>query len=223
MVENPDLDDLYAEIILDHYRNPRNTGLLAEPDLQAEGFNPFCGDRVSLTLALEPRRRHRARRFPRRGLLHQPGVRLDYDGVAQGQERAGGARPQRRLPCADGGRGVAGRSDPGGVRGVDGARRRQALPCPHQVRAAALGYASRRRWRSRLTPRSARTSRRPIPPFHRGAHGLRRRPGADGAVIANWASGFLREASTTALAVSSCGKRSASGGEVQNLPCETAR
>ena len=54
MVENPDLDDLYAEIILDHYRNPRNTGLLAEPDLQAEGFNPFCGDRVSLTLALDP-------------------------------------------------------------------------------------------------------------------------------------------------------------------------
>ena len=52
MMGTPDLDDLYAEIILDHYRNPRNVGLLTEPHLQAEGFNPFCGDRVVLTLAL---------------------------------------------------------------------------------------------------------------------------------------------------------------------------
>lgn len=52
MMGAPDLDDLYAEIILDHYRSPRNEGLLPEPDLQAEGFNPFCGDRVVLTLAL---------------------------------------------------------------------------------------------------------------------------------------------------------------------------
>lgn len=47
------LDDLYAEIILDHYRHPRNRGLLSEPDLQAEGYNPFCGDQVKLTMGLD--------------------------------------------------------------------------------------------------------------------------------------------------------------------------
>ncbi|MBM3939345.1 MAG: SUF system NifU family Fe-S cluster assembly protein [SAR202 cluster bacterium] len=47
------LDDLYQEIILDHYRHPRNKGLLADADLQAEGYNPFCGDQVRLTMDLD--------------------------------------------------------------------------------------------------------------------------------------------------------------------------
>ncbi|MDQ4130997.1 MAG: SUF system NifU family Fe-S cluster assembly protein [Actinomycetota bacterium] len=41
------LEDLYREIILDHYRNPRNRGdLPAPPARRAEGFNPLCGDEV---------------------------------------------------------------------------------------------------------------------------------------------------------------------------------
>ena len=47
------LDDLYQDIILDHYRSPRHHGLLQDPDLKAEGFNPFCGDQVVLTLGLD--------------------------------------------------------------------------------------------------------------------------------------------------------------------------
>ena len=47
------LDSLYQEIVLDHYKNPRNNRLLEEPDLKAEGFNPFCGDRVMLTAKLD--------------------------------------------------------------------------------------------------------------------------------------------------------------------------
>jgi nitrogen fixation NifU-like protein len=43
----PGLEDLYREIILDHYRNPRNRGELASPPAhRAEGFNPLCGDEV---------------------------------------------------------------------------------------------------------------------------------------------------------------------------------
>ncbi|WP_420638315.1 Fe-S cluster assembly sulfur transfer protein SufU [Candidatus Poriferisocius sp.] len=43
----PDLEDLYREIILDHYRNPRNRGELESPPaIRAEGFNPLCGDEV---------------------------------------------------------------------------------------------------------------------------------------------------------------------------------
>lgn len=43
----PGLEDLYKEIILDHYRNPRNRGELETPPAhRAEGFNPICGDDV---------------------------------------------------------------------------------------------------------------------------------------------------------------------------------
>jgi nitrogen fixation NifU-like protein len=43
-----DLDALYAEVILDHNRAPRNWGELPEPAQRIEGFNPLCGDRLTL-------------------------------------------------------------------------------------------------------------------------------------------------------------------------------
>ncbi|MBH74487.1 MAG: SUF system NifU family Fe-S cluster assembly protein [Dehalococcoidia bacterium] len=48
-----DLNDLFQEIILDHYKNPRNKGQLDKPDLRAEGDNPFCGDAVQIDVALD--------------------------------------------------------------------------------------------------------------------------------------------------------------------------
>ena len=43
----PGLDDLYREVILDHYRSPRNQGELETPPaVRTEGFNPLCGDEV---------------------------------------------------------------------------------------------------------------------------------------------------------------------------------
>ncbi len=45
----PGLEDLYREIILDHYRSPRNRGELpAPPPTRVEGFNPLCGDEIVL-------------------------------------------------------------------------------------------------------------------------------------------------------------------------------
>jgi nitrogen fixation protein NifU and related proteins len=50
----PGLEDLYREIILDHYRNPRNRGeLAAPPATRVEGFNPLCGDEIVLYLDVE--------------------------------------------------------------------------------------------------------------------------------------------------------------------------
>jgi nitrogen fixation NifU-like protein len=47
----PGLEDLYREIILDHYRHPRNRGELPTPPAhRAEGFNPLCGDEVVVYL-----------------------------------------------------------------------------------------------------------------------------------------------------------------------------
>lgn len=49
----PQLDDLYRELILDHYRHPRHKGTLEEATAKAEGFNPLCGDEISVDVAVE--------------------------------------------------------------------------------------------------------------------------------------------------------------------------
>jgi nitrogen fixation protein NifU and related proteins len=52
-VPEPELDELYRELILDHYRNPRNREPLQSPAVVAEGYNPLCGDEVELRLNIE--------------------------------------------------------------------------------------------------------------------------------------------------------------------------
>jgi nitrogen fixation NifU-like protein len=47
------LDDLYQDLILDHYRRPRNRGALRRPDRSLELYNPLCGDEIAVDLALE--------------------------------------------------------------------------------------------------------------------------------------------------------------------------
>ncbi|MDZ7314631.1 MAG: SUF system NifU family Fe-S cluster assembly protein [candidate division KSB1 bacterium] len=47
-----DLDELYQEIILEHYKQPKNQGELPEPDVVIEGHNPFCGDQIKLTMRM---------------------------------------------------------------------------------------------------------------------------------------------------------------------------
>ena len=48
-----ELGDLYQELILEHYRRPRNFGRLEGANRTAEGFNPLCGDRLSVYLKLK--------------------------------------------------------------------------------------------------------------------------------------------------------------------------
>lgn len=47
------LEELYREVILDHYRNPRNRDEIEDPDASAEGVNPLCGDEIDLDLKLD--------------------------------------------------------------------------------------------------------------------------------------------------------------------------
>ncbi|MGH8928583.1 MAG: Fe-S cluster assembly sulfur transfer protein SufU [Acidimicrobiia bacterium] len=47
------LEELYREVILDHYRNPRNRTPLEQPELAAEGVNPLCGDEVKIELRFD--------------------------------------------------------------------------------------------------------------------------------------------------------------------------
>ena len=48
-----DLSDLYQEVILDHNRRPRNFGQLPDATRTAKGYNPLCGDRLTLYLKLD--------------------------------------------------------------------------------------------------------------------------------------------------------------------------
>lgn len=57
-MEKPDrpfaeLDELYREVVLDHYRSPRGREPLPAPDVQHGGFNPVCGDEVHVALEVD--------------------------------------------------------------------------------------------------------------------------------------------------------------------------
>jgi nitrogen fixation protein NifU and related proteins len=47
-----DIKDLYRDVILDHNRQPRNFGPLESADVSVDGFNPLCGDRLTLGLSM---------------------------------------------------------------------------------------------------------------------------------------------------------------------------
>ncbi|MEH7883578.1 SUF system NifU family Fe-S cluster assembly protein [Bacillus sp. JJ1609] len=47
------LDNLYRQVIMDHYKNPRNKGVLDEGSLTVNMNNPTCGDRIQLTMKVE--------------------------------------------------------------------------------------------------------------------------------------------------------------------------
>lgn len=47
---------IYSEVLLDHFRNPRNYGSLPSPDVAYEEFNPLCGDRIRIELKISDNR-----------------------------------------------------------------------------------------------------------------------------------------------------------------------
>ncbi len=47
------MEDLYREVILDHYKNPRGHGVIEDADASAEGMNPLCGDEVAIYVAFD--------------------------------------------------------------------------------------------------------------------------------------------------------------------------
>jgi nitrogen fixation NifU-like protein len=51
-----DLKDLYRDVIVDHNRHPRNRGRLDPADVHADGYNPLCGDRLTIYVNLDGER-----------------------------------------------------------------------------------------------------------------------------------------------------------------------
>jgi nitrogen fixation protein NifU and related proteins len=61
------MDDLYREVILDHYKNPRNKGTLDPRDFSYEDENPLCGDKLRIDVRLDAERRVKEVAFSGRG------------------------------------------------------------------------------------------------------------------------------------------------------------
>jgi nitrogen fixation NifU-like protein len=51
--QEAEINELYREIILDHYRSPRKKGSLASPTVRREGYNPLCGDEITVDLRVD--------------------------------------------------------------------------------------------------------------------------------------------------------------------------
>jgi len=61
------MSDIYKENILDHYKNPRNSGSLDNPDIQAKDSNPLCGDVIEIQISIDGDKRVADVKFTARG------------------------------------------------------------------------------------------------------------------------------------------------------------
>jgi nitrogen fixation NifU-like protein len=61
------MDDMYREVILDHYKNPRNKGTLDPNDFTYEDENPLCGDKLRIDVRLDEQQRVKEVAFSGRG------------------------------------------------------------------------------------------------------------------------------------------------------------
>jgi hypothetical protein len=92
-----DLTDLYQEVILDHNRRPRNFREMGEANRRQEGYNPLCGDRLTLYVKLDGDRISDVS-FQGTGCAILEGVRVADDRGAQGQDGGRSAIALRSLP-----------------------------------------------------------------------------------------------------------------------------
>ena len=85
-----EFDQLYREVILDHYKNPRGHGLIEDADAEAEGQNPLCGDEVSIYVVFgEDGGTIDEVKFSGRG-RDPAGRHVDADRARAGPQRSGG-------------------------------------------------------------------------------------------------------------------------------------
>ena len=136
-----ELNDLYEEIIIDHYRNPRNNEELENPDAEIEADNPFCGDEVKIQLKFQDGRVDEIGVTGRGCAISQSSASLLSES-AEGRTQGGTFTRNRSRPAHDEGR----EPDRRGTRRTGGHRgpsRRTKIPGADQVRPVVVGRASR--------------------------------------------------------------------------------
>ena len=128
---------IYQELILDHYRRPRNKGALEEADRVAERRNPLCGDEISLQLAFEGDVVREAR-FTGRGcsISQASGSMLTQALRGRSREEAG-ALVHRVTALVHGDPGAAHDASLGDLRALQGVAR-----FPARIRCATLAWSA---------------------------------------------------------------------------------
>ena len=172
------LDDLYREVILDHYRNPRRRGSLEHPDAHAEGQNPLCGDEISLDVALDGDRVADVRILGRGCSISQASASMMAEAVA-GKTLAEIVdlthRFKAMMEIEEGDPGID-ETRPGAALGdLEALARRAPVPGAHQVRRPALGHTGR--GAGRPPPHLSGRRQRP------GAYRPRRKSSPDGSAV----------------------------------------
>ncbi len=131
-----DLDSLYQEIILDHYRKPHHAGLREPFEAEVHHVNPTCGDEITLRVHLDGETVTDVSYDAEGCSISQAAASVLTDLVI-GQPRRQGVRDPRRVRRADAGPGQ-GRARRGRARGRHRVRGRREVPGADQVRPALL-------------------------------------------------------------------------------------
>ena len=130
------LSALYQELILDHYRRPRNKGAVASPDRAGAARNPLCGDEVSVTVALDGEGRLSDVRFTGRGCSISQASASMMTMLARGKTRDEvGALRRRVAALLTGDRAAANDESLGDARALAG-----VANYPARHRCAAMGW-----------------------------------------------------------------------------------
>ncbi len=131
------LDWLYQEIILDHYKRPRNFGALEHPDVSADEENPYCGDHIAVQVRMDGDRIADIR-FSGRGCA------ISQASASMMTEKVKGISLAvcRRFSPHDAGRETI--SSRRGVGGLGCPSGRAGVSCPHQMRHFSVGCVATR-------------------------------------------------------------------------------
>ncbi len=151
-----DLKDLYRDVIVDHNRNPRNFRPMPDADRHAEGFNPLCGDRLTLFVRLDGDRIADVS-------FQGSGCAISVASASLLTESVKGRTvPEAEQLFATHARAADARGRgrrPGRARQARGAVRRARVPGAREVREPLLAHARRRA--APAEPSRVRPSRRP--------------------------------------------------------------
>jgi nitrogen fixation NifU-like protein len=131
------LSAIYQELILDHYRRPRNKGALDAADATAERRNPLCGDEIALALAFDGERVRDARFTGRGCSISQASASMLTQAVRGKTRREAEALVRRFSALVHGDAGAAADESLGELRALSGVSR-----FPARIRCATLAWSA---------------------------------------------------------------------------------
>jgi nitrogen fixation protein NifU and related proteins len=136
--QDAQLSAIYQELILDHYRRPRNKGALDGADGTAERRNPLCGDEIALAVAYDDTGRVRDARFTGRGCSISQASASMLTQALRGRTRAEAEALVRRFTAMVHGDAAAAEDEAlGELRALSGVAR-----FPARVRCATLAWSA---------------------------------------------------------------------------------